>query len=641
MYLEYYSLDRPPFRITPDPSLFYTGGANGRGVVLEALLYAVSSGEGILKVVGEVGSGKTMLCRMLEERLPDSVEVVYLANPNLSSHDILYAIAFELHLPVDHSTQRLVLMQHLQAYLLKQHADNRTVVVIIEEAQSMPIETLEEVRLFSNLETHQHKLMQIVLFGQPELDKNLQQKNIRQLRERITHSFDLRPLTADEVSDYIRFRLQAAGCPAPQVFSDAAERLIAKASGGLTRRINILADKAMLAAYAESATGQRPRMIDNKLQAVVFPKHVRAAIKDSGYKPKPWNWGRLGFVATVAISIAAGAIAWPILNEYLERPLTDTVAVQAPQRDATSAIQAPEPEASQPPRSASAVAEPPSVANVESSTAEQNQSVQAPATMAAAPDQNLAPPAPPAAVASTPVADNPTFAEVEPMPEQTVVATAALSQSTEQVSATVQTASRTAAPDSIEREFMQVAADELVQRSAPAREEPVAVASTQPETPAVPQPAIAPEENIEVMVQSDSEPEVTPEPVERAEPVYLLPSMEGLALLQERSAAFSGWMQGVVATQKYTVQVLTVPVSYEGSEYVDRVLGRLQRADMLDETYTCVFSSRGTDIWKVVYGGYSSVVQATRGINSLPRSVQSNGPYVQSISKIDCNSAVE
>ena len=271
-YLEYYSLDRPPFRITPDPSLFFTGGANGRGVVLEALLYAITSGEGILKVVGEVGSGKTMLCRMLEERLPPSVEMVYLANPNLSPHDILYAIAFELKLPVDHSTQRLVLMQHLQDYLLKQHAENRSVLVIIEEAQSMPIETLEEVRLFSNLETHQHKLMQIVLFGQPELDKNLQNKAIRQLRERITHSFNLRPLTVEETSDYIRFRLQAAGCPAPQIFSEAAEKLIAKASGGLTRRINIIADKALLAPYAESATGARPRTVDNMLQPTVLPR---------------------------------------------------------------------------------------------------------------------------------------------------------------------------------------------------------------------------------------------------------------------------------------------------------------------------------------------------------------------------------
>ena len=114
MYLDYFSLKRHPFRITPDPSLFFHGGSHGRGVVLDALVYGITTGEGILKVVGEVGSGKTMLCRMLEERLPPTVEIVYLANPNLSARDIVYAIAFELKLPVDSNTDRLVVMQKLQ-----------------------------------------------------------------------------------------------------------------------------------------------------------------------------------------------------------------------------------------------------------------------------------------------------------------------------------------------------------------------------------------------------------------------------------------------------------------------------------------------------------------------------------------------
>ncbi|MDP2380634.1 MAG: AAA family ATPase [Pseudohongiella sp.] len=319
MYLEYYSLERPPFRITPDPSLFFTGGANGRGVVLEALLYAIQTGEGILKVVGEVGSGKTMLCRMLEQRLPDSVEVVYLANPKLTPHDILYAVAFELKIDVTQDTPRLVLMQKLQSHLLEQHAANRSVLVIIEEAQSMPLETLEEIRLFSNLETHQHKLMQIVLFGQPELDKNLQEKNIRQLKERITHSFYLKPLTPDEVSDYLRHRLQAAGCPAPQVFSKAAENLIAKASGGLTRRINILADKAMLAAYSESATATRPRSLGNQLEPTVTVQHVKAAIQDSDYKQHVSKRKiALGvFVAVIVIAAIAviAVMAWMLIQQ--------------------------------------------------------------------------------------------------------------------------------------------------------------------------------------------------------------------------------------------------------------------------------------------------------------------------------------
>jgi type II secretory pathway predicted ATPase ExeA/septal ring-binding cell division protein DamX len=280
-------------------------------VVLEALLYAIQSGEGILKVVGEVGSGKTMLCRMLEQRLPETVEVVYLANPKLTPHDILYAVAFELNLDVTQDTPRLVLMQKLQSHLLQQHAANRSVLVIIEEAQSMPLETLEEIRLFSNLETHQHKLMQIVLFGQPELDKNLQEKNIRQLKERITHSFYLNPLTPDEVSDYLRHRLQAAGCPAPQIFSKAAENLIAKASGGLTRRINILADKAMLAAYSESATATRPRSLGNQLEPTVTVQHVKAAIHDSDYTPTRRISPLIaGFTAMLVI---IGILVWQLI----------------------------------------------------------------------------------------------------------------------------------------------------------------------------------------------------------------------------------------------------------------------------------------------------------------------------------------
>ena len=284
MYLDYFSLKRHPFRITPDPSLFFHGGAHGLGVVLDALVYGITTGEVILKVVGEVGSGKTMLCRMLEERLPPTVDIVYLANPELSARDIIYAIAFELKLPVDAHTDRLVVMQKLQDYLLGRHAAGASVVVFIEEAQSMPLETLEEVRLLSNLETHHHQLMQIVLFGQPELDRKLENKSIRQLRECITHSFELQPLSEQEIREYLHFRLQAAGCPWPQLFSPKSEQLLAKASAGLSRRINILADKALLATYADPATRQGMRNSAGEILPMVQPKHVRVAIKDSAYR---------------------------------------------------------------------------------------------------------------------------------------------------------------------------------------------------------------------------------------------------------------------------------------------------------------------------------------------------------------------
>ena len=279
MYLDYFSLERHPFRITPDTSLFYSGGNRGRGVVLDALVFAIENGEGILKVVGEVGSGKTMLCRMLEERLPESTEIVYLANPNLSPDEILYAVAFELKLPVRRDTSRLLVMQVLQDYLLEQHALNRKVLITIEEAQSMPFETLEEIRLFSNLETRRDKLMQIIMFGQPELDQSLSARNIRQLRERITHSFYLNPLTTKESVEYIQFRIGAAGCPHPQLLTAKAGWLIAKASGGLTRRINILTDKALMAAYADGALATR----NGVLVPVVNWRHAYAAIRDSDY----------------------------------------------------------------------------------------------------------------------------------------------------------------------------------------------------------------------------------------------------------------------------------------------------------------------------------------------------------------------
>ncbi|MFT4815742.1 MAG: type II secretory pathway predicted ATPase ExeA/septal ring-binding cell division protein DamX [Pseudohongiellaceae bacterium] len=322
MYLDYFSLERHPFRITPDTSLFFSGGNQGRGVVLDAMLFAIESGEGILKVVGEVGSGKTMLCRMLEERLPETTEIVYLANPRLSPDEILYAIAFELKLPVRRDTSKLLVMQQLQSYLIKQHTANRRVLVIVEEAQGMPVETLEEIRLFSNLETQVDKLMQIILFGQPELDKNLSSKNIRQLRERITHSFHLNPLTTRELSEYVRFRLGAAGCPCPQLLTRRAEWLVSRASGGLTRRINILIDKALLAAFAEDV------LDGNELNAgtspIITAHHVWAAICDSEYLT-----AALRTLFSPLRVVSTGMLAALLVVAVLVWPQTGSIATQS------------------------------------------------------------------------------------------------------------------------------------------------------------------------------------------------------------------------------------------------------------------------------------------------------------------------
>ena len=268
MYYAHFGLKEPPFKITPNTEVFYTGG--NRGAVLDALIYAINSGEGIVKVVGEVGSGKTMLCRMLQTILPDKIESIFLANPSVAPEDVLHAIAFELQLKLPKNADRLKVMQVLQSHLLLRHAAGKQVVIFIEEAQGMPLATLEEIRLLSNLETKHDKLLQIVLFGQPELDENLNQTNIRQLRERITHSFNLAPLQVKEISEYLMFRLRSAGYFGPPMFTAAAIKKLANAADGLVRRVNILADKALLSAFAE-----------NVYQ--VTPKHVLAAINDSEF----------------------------------------------------------------------------------------------------------------------------------------------------------------------------------------------------------------------------------------------------------------------------------------------------------------------------------------------------------------------
>lgn len=294
MYYAHFGLKQPPFKITPNTEFFFSGG--NRGAILDALTYSIQSGEGIIKVVGEVGSGKTMLCRMLQTLLPEKVESVYLANPSVAPEDVLHAIAFELQLKLPKNADRLQVMQVLQKYLLDRYAEGRQVVIFVEEAQGMPLATLEEIRLLSNLETKHDKLLQIVLFGQPELDVNLNQTHIRQLRERITHSFNLGPLTESEVGEYLIFRLRAAGYYGPHLFSKSAIRMIAKSSEGLVRRVNILADKALLATFS-----------DNAYQ--VAPKHVKAAIKDSEFgaeQVKKAGKQQLFFAAAAILLVGLG-----------------------------------------------------------------------------------------------------------------------------------------------------------------------------------------------------------------------------------------------------------------------------------------------------------------------------------------------
>jgi len=293
MYHRHFGLREAPFGITPDPTFFYAG--NTRGDLLDALRYAVERGEGILKVTGEVGSGKTMLCRMLEASLPPHVDVIFLANPSLHPREVAGALAGELGLDTEGLRIDAVL-RRLQAELIARHAAGRQVVLLVEEAQAMPLATLEELRLLSNLETSRHKLLQIVLFGQPELDAHLNLPQLRQLKERITHSFVVPAMPTALVPEFLAFRLRAAGYHGPAVFSAPAARRIARGSRGIVRRINVLADKALMAAYADDARQ-------------VGLRHARAALRDCAYAP------RGGIVLPVALLlILLGGTLWLVLG---------------------------------------------------------------------------------------------------------------------------------------------------------------------------------------------------------------------------------------------------------------------------------------------------------------------------------------
>jgi len=315
LYLEHFGLAEPPFRITPHPEFFFDGA--DRGATLEALVYAILHDEGIVKVSGEIGSGKTMLCRVLMERLPADVQTVFLANPSYSRSEILNAIAEELGARPP-AGQETLAIRDLQLHLIEQYASGRRVVILIDEAHAMPQDALEQVRLLSNLESSRHKLLQIVLFGQPELDAALDASSMRQLKDRITHNFRMRPLSAAEIAKYLSFRMRAAGYRGPDAFDDDATEAISRASSGLTRRVNVLADKSLLAAFAAG---------DNSVNL----KHARAAIADSEFAPirKPGDTGRGRRLAFGAALVACGALAGAGLYALLQEPPAPAAAPAA------------------------------------------------------------------------------------------------------------------------------------------------------------------------------------------------------------------------------------------------------------------------------------------------------------------------
>ncbi|MBI2276218.1 MAG: AAA family ATPase [Dechloromonas sp.] len=275
MYLDHFGLSELPFGITPDTS--FTVITRSHQEALNTLLIALASGEGFIKITGEVGTGKTLLCRRLLQALPAGSVSAYLPNPYLAPRTLQLALAEELGLAVSGDSDDYHLLQSINRALMEHAAAGRQVVVCIDEAQAMPLETLESLRLLSNLETEKRKLLQIILFGQPELDRKLAEPSVRQLLQRIAFHYRLHGLDRQEVANYLAHRLRVAGYRGEGVFGPRAVRSLHRASRGTPRLLNILAHKALLAVYGE---GRHSVRLD----------HVRQAAADTEGADGPGWW---------------------------------------------------------------------------------------------------------------------------------------------------------------------------------------------------------------------------------------------------------------------------------------------------------------------------------------------------------------
>jgi MSHA biogenesis protein MshM len=591
MYLDHFGLDSAPFNITSQTDFFFDGAA--RGSTLDALLYAVQQGEGIVKVTGEVGSGKTMLCRMLVESLPDNVETIFLSIPSLKRDEMLQALCMELGLKID-GLAPYPLLAALQKKLIDLYGQNCHVVALIDEAHAMPLESLEEIRLLSNLENGDHKLLQIVLFGQPELDDHLRLPHMRQLKERITHSFHLRPLTKSDVAPYLNHRLDSAGYRGPALFSQSCVNLIATASEGLTRRINIIADKSLLAAYAENTRA-------------ITPAHVRAAIRDCDL-PSPPQWGKRAAITAATLAVAVG-IGLALKNaHFLETPAASVTAKTAQQTAASSnAIAESKPDTGTREAKPELAAAKPGEAHTSEKT------------------ESVTPPTSESKAESAPAAK---AAQAENKPEQALAASKAVV-SKEENETKVSPSAVAAATSTITSQ-----ADEVSKNPASTSKLPATAANSA--QLAAPQVA-----KLEVITKPSDIPPAKPEiadnnkitnnqqdgqvdPVNTPANKAVQPSQD----LDNRVNLSKTWLASQAENQ-CVIQLLMADISNAGN--VEFFIGQADRQLGAGKIYVLPSHINGHDKYTVIYGNFSKGMNCQAALGKLPAAYRQAKPYTRSV----------
>lgn len=251
MYTEFYNLSESPFNITSDPSFFF--GSKVHEEAFSNLMYGIVSRKGIIVMTGEIGTGKTTLCRALLNRLDPRVKTAFILNPSFSDVQLLQLILRDLGIDQSETDNKLQLTERLNSFLVEESGQGNNVAIIIDEAQNLNVQQLEEIRLLSNLETEKHKLLQILLVGQPELFDKLRLPELRQLNQRVTVRYHITPLKSDEVRNYILHRLKTAGSLSTiQITQDAFDTIYLY-SKGVPRLINVICDRALLAGFAKDS----------------------------------------------------------------------------------------------------------------------------------------------------------------------------------------------------------------------------------------------------------------------------------------------------------------------------------------------------------------------------------------------------